>query len=74
MERVGRLIVLLCLAVLLFTALHPDTSPDLLTALVPEWFLFAILLAAVIHRRAEDPTVPLTPSLLVLLSRAPPLS
>jgi hypothetical protein len=73
-----RLTGLLCLAVVLgvvlITALNLDVAPSLAAFLVPDLFLFAILLVAIIRRDQEGSLEIAAPALLILPARAPPLS
>lgn len=68
---VRNLIVLLCVAAMLFAALTPAASGLLYAFLVPCWFLVA-LIVSFRFRDIEKVCCPQTPLLSLATSRAPP--
>jgi hypothetical protein len=64
-------IVLLCVAALLFAAWTPDASGLFCAILVPFWFLIAVIVSFR-FREIQQVCCPQTPLLALATSRAPP--
>lgn len=67
-----RLIALLCLAVLLFTALAPPAAGLPFALLAPVWLFFGLTLALILRREHGSIARPLCPALPATGTRAPP--
>jgi hypothetical protein len=68
-----RLIVILSLAAILFAALTPGVSSQLLAILPLPWFFFAVLVSITLRTIAGPPDPPAFLFRPVLASRPPPL-
>ena len=69
--RIRNLIVLLCVAAVLFTALTPGASGLLCAILVPFWFCVAVIVSFP-FRETDKLYCPRAPLLAHATSRAPP--
>jgi len=67
------LIIFLCLAAALLGALATPVATLVLELLVPEWFLFAFVVVAVISSRKDTWIPQLAPALSVFSPRPPPI-
>ena len=67
-----KLIAILCLAVLLVTAMTPGAH-SLPALLAPFWLFLEILAVVRVGGRGEDPALPLSSPVAVPASRAPPV-
>jgi hypothetical protein len=69
----SRLIVVLCLAAVLFAALTAGSSGELVAVLVPQWFFCAAIVSVAVRSVTEPKNPYQSPFLPVVTPRPPPV-